>query len=188
LPRITTSQYVILFNVLWWFCRGCSPLPIPNREVKPLMADGTAPQCGRVGSCHILLKASSNDEAFLFYIPLQRAPFGPYGAIPPASTIKPWTTAGPPGHHLVSRTPFRSLHPRIITHHKGSPSNYRSRPARRPLSGQPPAFRPQPGHPGPNLDTPAPSSCLRHSHEIPPPLIAKTLAINCSKFFCFVKT
>ncbi|HEX6429562.1 MAG TPA: hypothetical protein VF008_17840, partial [Niastella sp.] len=29
---------------------------IPNREVKPLMADGTAPQCGRVGSCHIYLK------------------------------------------------------------------------------------------------------------------------------------
>src|ERR1700753_2444246 len=51
---------------LWWFCRGCSPLPIPNREVKPLMADGTAPQCGRVGSCHIHLKASSKDEAFLF--------------------------------------------------------------------------------------------------------------------------
>ena len=25
------------------------PLPIPNREVKPGRADGTAPQCGRVG-------------------------------------------------------------------------------------------------------------------------------------------
>ena len=43
-------------NALWWFFRGCSPLPIPNREVKPLMADGTAQQCGRVGSCHIHLK------------------------------------------------------------------------------------------------------------------------------------
>ena len=41
---------------LWWFCRGCSPLPIPNREVKPLMANGTAQPCGRVGSCHIYLK------------------------------------------------------------------------------------------------------------------------------------
>ena len=40
-------------NELWWFCRGCSPLPIPNREVKSLMADGTVPQYGRVGSCHI---------------------------------------------------------------------------------------------------------------------------------------
>ena len=28
---------------------GVPPLPIPNREVKPGRADGTAPQCGRVG-------------------------------------------------------------------------------------------------------------------------------------------
>ena len=28
---------------------GVPPLPIPNREVKPGCADGTAPQCGRVG-------------------------------------------------------------------------------------------------------------------------------------------
>ena len=26
------------------------PLPIPNREVKPACADGTAMQCGRVGN------------------------------------------------------------------------------------------------------------------------------------------
>ena len=65
-------QYVNLFfrsakiTFLWWFCRGCSPLPIPNREVKPLMADGTAQQCGRVGSCHIYLKSlSGNWKAFL---------------------------------------------------------------------------------------------------------------------------
>ena len=30
------------------------------------MADGTAPQCGRVGSCHILLK-SLNNQLRLFY-------------------------------------------------------------------------------------------------------------------------
>src|SRR5687768_3289457 len=41
---------------LWWLFRGCSPLPIPNREVKPHMANGTALSCGRVGSCHILFK------------------------------------------------------------------------------------------------------------------------------------
>ena len=29
---------------------GVPPLPIPNREVKPVIADGTAMQCGRVGS------------------------------------------------------------------------------------------------------------------------------------------
>ena len=31
------------------FSLGVPPLPIPNREVKPERADGTAPQCGRVG-------------------------------------------------------------------------------------------------------------------------------------------
>ena len=34
-----------------WLLRRCSPLPISNREVKPACADGTAMQCGRVGSC-----------------------------------------------------------------------------------------------------------------------------------------
>ena len=33
------------------YCVGVPPLPIPNREVKPVCADGTAMQCGRVGSC-----------------------------------------------------------------------------------------------------------------------------------------
>ena len=31
------------------FGPGVPPLPIPNRAVKPGRADGTAPQCGRVG-------------------------------------------------------------------------------------------------------------------------------------------
>ena len=43
------------------FGPGVPPLPIPNREVKPGRADGTAPQCGRVGrrlldgALHIIL-------------------------------------------------------------------------------------------------------------------------------------
>ena len=32
------------------YCGGVPPLPIPNREVKPTSADGTAMQCGRVGN------------------------------------------------------------------------------------------------------------------------------------------
>ena len=32
------------------------PLPIPNREVKLTIADGTAPPGGRVGSCHFLIQ------------------------------------------------------------------------------------------------------------------------------------
>ena len=31
---------------------GVPPLPIPNREVKPTRADGTALSCGRVGHRH----------------------------------------------------------------------------------------------------------------------------------------
>ena len=32
------------------YCGEVPPLPIPNREVKLTCADGTAMQCGRVGS------------------------------------------------------------------------------------------------------------------------------------------
>ena len=32
------------------YSNGVPPLPIPNREVKPVYADGTAVKCGRVGS------------------------------------------------------------------------------------------------------------------------------------------
>ena len=39
------------------YCSRVPPLPIPNREVKPACADGTAMQCGRVGSRHFYLKA-----------------------------------------------------------------------------------------------------------------------------------
>ena len=39
------------------YCGGVPPLPIPNREVKPTCADGTAMQCGRVGSRLLLLGA-----------------------------------------------------------------------------------------------------------------------------------
>ena len=51
----------IMVNVQWsmfneiysgGYCGGVPPLPIPNREVKPACADGTAMQCGRVGGRH----------------------------------------------------------------------------------------------------------------------------------------
>ena len=40
------------------YCGGVPPLPIPNREVKPTYADGTAMQCGRVGSRLLFKKRS----------------------------------------------------------------------------------------------------------------------------------
>ena len=47
------------------YCAGVLPLPIPNREVKPGCADGTAMQCGRVGG-RLLLRSegrvSSEEE------------------------------------------------------------------------------------------------------------------------------
>ena len=45
------------------YCGRVPPLPIPNREVKPACADGTAMQCGRVGS-RLLSKISLENESF----------------------------------------------------------------------------------------------------------------------------
>ena len=51
--RMKTLSYVSPANCqtvyFWWLLSGCSPLPIPNREVKPRIADDTAFICGKVG-------------------------------------------------------------------------------------------------------------------------------------------
>ena len=46
------------------YCGEVPPLPIPNREVKLTCADGTAIQCGRVGS-RLLLSRASDFERLL---------------------------------------------------------------------------------------------------------------------------
>ena len=54
------------------YCGGVPPLPIPNREVKPTCADGTAIQCGRVGRRLLSMKSlrfRKISEAFLFFFP-----------------------------------------------------------------------------------------------------------------------
>ena len=50
------------------YCGRVPPLPIPNREVKPACADGTAMQCGRVGSRLLSNKRASEiiSEALFF--------------------------------------------------------------------------------------------------------------------------
>ena len=53
------------------YCGGVPPLPIPNREVKPACADGTAMQCGRVGGRHFFQREaleSARLEGFLFLL------------------------------------------------------------------------------------------------------------------------
>ena len=44
------------------YCGGVPPLPIPNREVKPACADGTAMQCGRVGG-RLLFRLGSPEDS-----------------------------------------------------------------------------------------------------------------------------
>ena len=56
-------------KTLGGYCGGVPPLPIPNREVKPACADGTAMQCGRVGGCLLYFGSSrSNDFGDLFFV------------------------------------------------------------------------------------------------------------------------
>ena len=47
---IEAAQQNVWNAISGGYCGGAPPLPIPNREVKPAYADGTAMQCGRVGS------------------------------------------------------------------------------------------------------------------------------------------
>ena len=53
------TEMSVLESLSMKYCGGYSgedpPLPIPNREVKLTIADGTAPLGGRVGSCHFFL-------------------------------------------------------------------------------------------------------------------------------------
>ena len=61
IPWITLKIFRCLY-------RWCPPLPIPNREVKPTRADGTAVTRGRVGRCQILKKpCNSKLQGFLVY-------------------------------------------------------------------------------------------------------------------------
>ena len=57
--RDTASETLIreIFPIVTYcggYSAGAPPLPIPNREVKPGRADGTAPPGGRVGRCRFL--------------------------------------------------------------------------------------------------------------------------------------
>ena len=50
------------------YCGGVPPLPIPNREVKPTCADGTAMQCGRVGSCLFSYQRPWREISEVFFV------------------------------------------------------------------------------------------------------------------------
>ena len=47
-------------HYFWWLWSECSPLPIPNREVKPHIADDTALVCGKVGRRQFFIRESQS--------------------------------------------------------------------------------------------------------------------------------
>ena len=174
---------------LWWFCRGCSPLPIPNREVKPLMADGTAQQCGRVGSCHIHLKASSKDEAFFYLYPSPSPPLPTHPVLPlkplseshmlsfrPSAPLRVLVTAGADpasasparlqsDHSTTGSSPaVKKVHQVIAPdqHSRAGPSRTDHRRPGPTTDVPAPPRTPQPhrGRPSPTADAPAPPGCL----------------------------
>ena len=51
IPNVSYGDFVLGSNIKDYLV---PPLPIPNREVKPTCADGTAMQCGRVGGRPLL--------------------------------------------------------------------------------------------------------------------------------------
>ena len=76
---VAIHRDMIMFNGQWsmvneeisgGYCGGVPPLPIPNREVKPACADGTAMQCGRVGGRHLSRSPESAmiQGSFLFVL------------------------------------------------------------------------------------------------------------------------
>ena len=54
-------------HYFWWLWSECSPLPIPNREVKPHIADDTALVCGKVGRRQSFKEHSERDALFLLF-------------------------------------------------------------------------------------------------------------------------
>ena len=58
----------------WWLQSGCAPLPIPNREVKPRIADDTALVRGKVGRRHTRSAARHRAALLLFFVPPHRLP------------------------------------------------------------------------------------------------------------------
>ena len=55
--------------IFWWLWSGCPPLPIPNREVKPRIADDTAHVRGKVGRRQSFTEGVS-EKGLPFLLPL----------------------------------------------------------------------------------------------------------------------
>ena len=65
---ILNSTFYILNLLKGIYSYGDPPLPIPNREVKPVSADGTAIPSGRVGSRQLTESIQRNLDALFFCV------------------------------------------------------------------------------------------------------------------------
>ena len=66
LLHCTISRYQTLIKAI--DSVGDPPLPIPNREVKPNSADGTAKICGRVGHRHFFSREFQEIGTLFFFV------------------------------------------------------------------------------------------------------------------------
>ena len=82
------------------YCGGYSggepPLPIPNREVKPAIADGTAPPGGRVGSCRSSrTRLTMSAGSFCFPPSSLSLPLFLPSSLPPSFSLRPSLLSSP---------------------------------------------------------------------------------------------
>ena len=107
---------------------GATPLPIPNREVKPASADGTARKGGRAGGCRLWgattdrsMVTSCRRRPFLFCtpLPISRPSSFPSSSSPPLP--RPWPPSRPPpARERSSRLSERVFEPVLAAAETGS--------------------------------------------------------------------
>ena len=68
LSRVSSAESAE--GYFWWLWRRCPPLPIPNREVKPVIADDTALVRGKVGRRQSFTGEPKTAPFFLFRVGL----------------------------------------------------------------------------------------------------------------------
>ena len=101
-------------KTLGGYCGGVPPLPIPNREVKPACADGTAMQCGRVGGCLLYFRSSeSNDFGDLFLCPYPGMAFSG-GAAVSAAPLDSGKSRVSPGNYIAK---INGVHREVMCWH-----------------------------------------------------------------------
>ena len=64
---VVADVLIILLRNSGGYSDGAPPLPIPNREVKPVSADGTA-YCGRVGRRQLLKRDIFRKKKVPFFV------------------------------------------------------------------------------------------------------------------------